>query len=63
MDDLLRYFQARDSYVKRLNGIYEKNLENSAVTFVHGWAKFVAPKESAHTFDSHWTPLSPPNRL
>jgi glutathione reductase (NADPH) len=34
----------RDAYVKRLNGIYAKNLENSGVTFVSGDAKFVGPK-------------------
>lgn len=32
---------SRDAYVKRLNGIYAKNLANSGVTHVDGWAKFI----------------------
>lgn len=35
----------RDTYVKRLNGIYERNLDNSGVTYVSGTARFV----DAHT--------------
>ncbi|OWZ06172.1 Glutathione-disulfide reductase [Phytophthora megakarya] len=30
----------RDAYVVRLNGIYERNLENSKVDLIRGWAKF-----------------------
>jgi len=36
------YFKKkRDAYVKRLNGIYEKNLNNDKVEYVHGRATFV----------------------
>lgn len=31
----------RDAYVKRLNGIYERNLNNDKVEYVHGTATFV----------------------
>ncbi|KAL1296843.1 hypothetical protein AAFC00_004466 [Neodothiora populina] len=31
----------RDAYVKRLNGIYEKNLNNDGIEYVHGTASFV----------------------
>lgn len=31
----------RDAYVKRLNGIYEKNLNNDKVEYLHGTASFV----------------------
>ena len=33
--------QRRDAYVKRLNGIYAANLENSGVTYIAGSARFV----------------------
>ncbi len=33
--------RARDAYVKRLNGIYARNLENSGVDWVQGEARFV----------------------
>jgi glutathione reductase (NADPH) len=35
----------RDAYITRLNGIYERNLDNEKVERVHGRASFVAPKE------------------
>lgn len=31
----------RDAYVKRLNGIYERNLSNDKVEYIHGFASFV----------------------
>lgn len=37
----LKLKQARDGYVKRLNGIYERGLNNSNVTFIYGSASFV----------------------
>lgn len=40
--DWLTIKQARDEYVSRLNGIYARNLDNSAVTLVRGKAKFSA---------------------
>ncbi|AET40915.1 glutathione-disulfide reductase GLR1 Ecym_7062 [Eremothecium cymbalariae DBVPG len=30
----------RDAYVKRLNGVYERNLAKEGVDYVHGWASF-----------------------
>ncbi|MFM7627648.1 MAG: glutathione-disulfide reductase [Gammaproteobacteria bacterium] len=36
---------ARDAYVLRLNGIYERNLGNKKVELVRGHAAFVGPKE------------------
>jgi glutathione reductase (NADPH) len=33
--------ERRDTYVKRLNGIYEANLDNSGVTYIAGAARFV----------------------
>lgn len=35
----------RDAYVVRLNGIYERNLENSGVTKIDGLASFSGPNE------------------
>uniref|UniRef100_A0A060T9F0 Glutathione reductase n=1 Tax=Blastobotrys adeninivorans TaxID=409370 RepID=A0A060T9F0_BLAAD len=32
--------EMRDAYVKRLNGIYERNLEKEGADYVYGWAKF-----------------------
>ncbi|KAH3902223.1 glutathione-disulfide reductase GLR1 SCDLUD_002039 [Saccharomycodes ludwigii] len=35
------YFkEKRDAYVKRLNGIYERNLTKEGVDYVFGWARF-----------------------
>ena len=36
--------QARDAYVARLNGIYQKNLEGSGVKYIEGRAEFSGPK-------------------
>jgi len=33
----------REAYVARLNGIYERNLSNSGVQLLEGWAKFQSP--------------------
>ena len=37
----------RDAYIKRLNGIYERNLDKRGVTYLSGRARFV----DAHTID------------
>ena len=37
--------EKRDAYVKRLNGIYANNLENSGITSIKGDAVFSGPKE------------------
>ena len=41
--DWLALKRARDAYVERLNGIYERNLANRRVELVRGFARFVAP--------------------
>jgi glutathione reductase (NADPH) len=37
----------RDAYVRRLNGIYEANLDKSGVTYIQGSARFAGPSEVA----------------
>ncbi|KAH8678154.1 glutathione reductase [Xylariales sp. PMI_506] len=41
----------RDAYIKRLNGIYERNLGNDKVEYVHGWAKLLSKNEVEVTLD------------
>ncbi|CAN0185173.1 unnamed protein product [Ectocarpus sp. 6 AP-2014] len=36
--------EARDTYITRLNGIYERNLGNSGVEIIEGYGSFVGPK-------------------
>lgn len=38
--DWTTFKQKRDAYIKRLNGIYEKNLSNDKVEYLHGTASF-----------------------
>jgi glutathione reductase (NADPH) len=38
-----RLKEKRDAYVKKLNGIYARNLEVSEVDHVQGWAEFTGP--------------------
>jgi glutathione reductase (NADPH) len=40
--DFKEFKAQRDAYVKRLNGIYERNLKNSQVDYIPGTAKFVS---------------------
>ncbi|KAL2155455.1 hypothetical protein VTH82DRAFT_197 [Thermothelomyces myriococcoides] len=49
--DWTTFKQKRDAYVKRLNGIYERNLANDKVEYVHGWAKLISPNEVEVTLD------------
>ena len=37
--------EKRDAYVERLNGIYQRNLDNSKVEVIRGWGKFVGEKK------------------
>ncbi|CAM9460723.1 unnamed protein product [Discosporangium mesarthrocarpum] len=46
--------EARDTYVKRLNGIYERNLANSGVTVINGYGSFAGPK-TVRVGDSDYT--------
>ncbi|CAM9250258.1 unnamed protein product [Chrysoparadoxa australica] len=39
--------ELRDNYVKKLNGIYSRNLDNSGITTITGTASFVGPKTVA----------------
>ncbi|KAF2720765.1 hypothetical protein K431DRAFT_269960 [Polychaeton citri CBS 116435] len=41
----------RDAFVKRLNGIYEKNLGNDKVEYFHGLASFIDPHNVKVTLD------------
>lgn len=41
----------RDAYIKRLNGIYERNLGNDKVEYVHGWARLLSRNEVEVTLD------------
>ncbi len=43
--DWTTFKHKRDAYVKRLNGIYERNLANDKVEYVHGWAKLLNRNE------------------
>jgi len=36
--------EKRDAYIKRLNGIYDRNLGKSGITTIEGYAKFVGPR-------------------
>ena len=35
----------RDAYIKRLNGIYERNLNNDKVEYIPGWGKLLSKNE------------------
>lgn len=41
----------RDAYVKRLNGIYEKNLHNDKVEYIHGRAHLLSKNEAEVVLD------------
>lgn len=41
----------RDAYIERLNGIYERNLKNDKVEYVHGWARLLSKNEVEITLD------------
>ncbi|RDW60813.1 glutathione reductase [Coleophoma cylindrospora] len=41
----------RDAYIKRLNGIYEKNLGNDKVEYIHGRASLTGKNEAEITLD------------
>lgn len=41
----------RDAYIERLNGIYERNLKNDKVEYVHGWARLLSRHEVEVTLD------------
>ncbi|QPH09793.1 GTP-binding protein gtr1 [Epichloe festucae Fl1] len=41
----------RDAYIKRLNDIYEKNLGNDKVEYLHGWGRLVSKNQVEVTQD------------
>ncbi|KAJ9138692.1 Glutathione reductase [Pleurostoma richardsiae] len=49
--DWTTFKHKRDAYVKRLNGIYERNLTNDKVEYVHGWATLLSRNEVEITLD------------
>jgi glutathione reductase (NADPH) len=49
--DWTTFKQKRDAYIHRLNGIYERNLANDKVEYVHGWAKVLSPNQVEVTQD------------
>lgn len=49
--DWTAFKHKRDAYIQRLNGIYERNLKNDKVEYVHGWARLLSPNEVEVTLD------------
>jgi glutathione reductase (NADPH) len=49
--DFTSFKNKRDAYIKRLNGIYERNLSNDKVEYVRGWAKLLSRNEVEITMD------------
>jgi len=49
--DWSTFKKKRDAYIMRLNGIYERNLNNDKVEYVHGWAKLLSPNSVEVTLD------------
>jgi glutathione reductase (NADPH) len=43
----------RDAYIQRLNGIYERNLNNDKVDYVHGWARLTSKNQAEVTLDDN----------
>lgn len=41
----------RDAYIKRLNGIYERNLGNDKVEYLHGWARLLSKNQAEVSLD------------
>ncbi|KAK8086386.1 glutathione-disulfide reductase [Apiospora phragmitis] len=49
--DFTSFKRKRDAYIKRLNGIYERNLNNDKVEYVRGWAKLRSKNEVEVTME------------
>ncbi|KAK3304129.1 uncharacterized protein B0T15DRAFT_231159 [Chaetomium strumarium] len=49
--DWTSFKKKRDAYILRLNGIYERNLANDKVEYVHGWAKLLSRNQVEVTLD------------
>jgi glutathione reductase (NADPH) len=53
--DWTTFKHKRDAFVKRLNGIYERNLGNDKVEYLHGTASFTSPNEVSVALDDGTT--------
>lgn len=51
--DWTTFKHKRDAYVKRLNGIYERNLNNDKVEYLHGHARFLSKNQVEVTLDDN----------
>ena len=49
--DWSTFKKKRDAYVKRLNGIYERNLSNDKVEYIHGRAHLTSPTSAEVVLD------------
>ncbi|EFY95687.1 glutathione reductase [Metarhizium robertsii] len=49
--DWTTFKNKRDAYVKRLNGIYERNLGNDKVEYLHGWGRLLSKNQVEVTLD------------
>ena len=49
--DWTTFKNKRDAYIKRLNGIYERNLANDKVEYVHGWGRLLSRNQVEVTQD------------
>lgn len=49
--DWTTFKNKRDAYIKRLNGIYERNLANDKVEYLHGWGKLLSKNQAEVTLD------------
>lgn len=49
--DWTTFKNKRDAYIKRLNGIYERNLGNDKVDYLHGWGRLLSKNQVEVTKD------------
>lgn len=49
--DWTTFKNKRDAYIKRLNGIYERNLNNDKVEYIHGWGRLLSKNQVEVTQD------------
>jgi glutathione reductase (NADPH) len=49
--DWTTFKNKRDAYIKRLNGIYERNLNNDKVQYIHGWGRLLSKNQIEVTKD------------
>ncbi|KAM7204830.1 hypothetical protein V8F33_001419 [Rhypophila sp. PSN 637] len=49
--DWTTFKHKRDAYIKRLNGIYERNLANDKVEYIKGWGKLVSKNQVEVTLE------------